>query len=456
MKIKKVTKENLEFLTNQLQHKEPIELKKKVNTYLFYDEKITAIVEQKKQGKQQKIEIKKYDPTFSTATIFPLIKKTPLIELPKEENLESIMLAMNYQKIKEKNDFCTYKRKKESLTDKLKLLKELKNFNIKQQFKEYFKLWGDEPEFKFYEILNLVSAASMGSLMGAVMPSFWDYGGTLQLAGTLAAIQKIVTPVTNIVSSGSMGTLVDKATKTTDIKDLKNLQKKIGLMNAFIAADTFLMQKDIIQMTPSPELTLLILFGIQTVTFTVGKMSLEGKSFYAIRDYLIRKNPEQTEEEYKKKFYQIIGTGQSLVSMCYASAFTSSWLACKSNPALIPAITTVSATTLVASKLLWAYQRKLKNPVTIKAKEYLEKGNSYVFDTGWTLETEQKEDLEKKWKGYQLPLKKGLTIKSKEDIKIKEKSYLELLTEKSSIKIKIKEGYKLDKINEREYNIKTL
>jgi len=268
----------------------------------------------------------------------------------------------------------------------------------------------------------------------------------------MAAIQKIATPMTNVISSGSMGTLVDKATVTTDIKDLKNLQKKVGALYTFITIDTYLMQQSIVQLSPSPEATLLALYSLQTIGITAGKMSLESKSFFAIRDYLIRKNPELANEEHKEKFYQIVGTGQALAQLCYALTFTPSWLICKSNPLFILPIATVSGVLLITSKFLWAFQRKLKNPVTVKAKDYIEKGNSYVFDTGWTLETEA--PLEKKLTGYQLPLQKGLTIKSDENINVKEKKKsLEFLTEKSTIKIRIKEKYELEKINDKTYRI---
>ncbi len=454
MRVKRVTEKNLEFITKQLQPEESIKLKKKTNTYIFYDNKVKAIVQQRKERKTQRFEVTRYDSDFSIAQILPGIKRTKYLELPKEENLEEVMQLMNYEKIKEKNDYETYERRTETIWGLGDLLKSLKQFDIKEQFKDYFQLWRDEPEFKFYEMLNIISNASSGALMGAVMPSFWDYGGTLKLAGTLAAIQKIGTPLTSVFSSGSMGTLVDKATGTTDIKDLKNLQKKVGALHAFVATDTYLMQQSIIQLTPSPEATLLTLFALQTAGMTASKMSLESKSFFAIRDYLIRKNPELENEEHRKKFYQIMGTGHALSHLCYAATFTPTWLICKANPILILPIATISGVLLVTSKFLWGFQRKLKNPLTVKAKDYIEKENGYVFDTGWTLETEE-EELEKKLGGYQLPLRKELTIKSDEKIYIKERKHcLELLTEKSVVKLKTKERYELEKIDEKEYTIR--
>lgn len=455
MKIKKVTEKNLEFITKQLQPGKLITLKKKINTYIFYDEKIEAIIEQKKERKKQRLEIK-YGKEFSITQILPLLKKTKYLELPKEENLEEVMQLMNYEKVKEEKSYETYKQKTETIWGIGNLFKSLKQFNVKEQFKDYFQLWRDEPEFRFYEILNVISNASSGALMGAVMPSFWDYGGVLKLAGTMAAIQKIGIPLTSVFSSGSMGTMVDKAIVTTDIKGLKNLQKKVGILHAFIAADTYLMQQSIIQLTPSPEATLLALYAMQTVGMTAGKMSLESKSFFAIRDYLIRKNPDLENEEHRKKFYQIMGTGQALSHLCYAAVFTPTWLLCKTNPMLILPIATISGATLIISKFLWAFQRKLKNPVTIKARDYITKGNSYIFDTGWTLETEETE-LEKKLTGYQLSLKDKLIIKAEDNINVKEKKYgLEFLTEKSRIKIKTKEKYELNKVNEKEYSIRII
>lgn len=455
MRIKKVTKDNLEFITKQLQPETPIILNKKTNTYIFYEEGIKAVVQQKKKRRTQKLEIIKYDPNFSITQILPGVKRTKYLELPKEENLEEKMQLMNYEKVKEENDYQTYKLKRETVLGMLNLFKALKQFNVKEQFKDYFKLWRDEPEFKLYEMLNIASSASSGALMGAIMPSFWDYGSVLKLAGPLIAVQRIATPLTSMASSGSIGTIVDKAATKTEIKDFKKLQKKVGALQSFITIDTYLMQQNIIQMSPSPEITLLGLYTLHTIGMTAGKMGMESKSFFAIRDYLIRKNPEIVNKEHKEKFYQIIGTGQALEHLCYVAMFTPSWLICKANPLFIFPIATVSGIMLIISKFLWAYQRKLKNPVKIKAKDYIEKNNSYVFDTGWTLKT--KEPLEKKLSGYQLPLGKKLTIKSDENITVEEKKYsLEFLTEKSKIKIKTKEGYELKKVNKKEYMIKVV
>ena len=41
-----MTKDNLEFITNHLEPEDPIALKKKTNTFLFYDDKIEAVIEQ--------------------------------------------------------------------------------------------------------------------------------------------------------------------------------------------------------------------------------------------------------------------------------------------------------------------------------------------------------------------------------------------------------------------------
>lgn len=458
MDVKKVTKKNLEFLTNQLQPEETITLNKKTNTYVFYDEEIKAVVQQRKQRKTQRFEITKYDPDFSTSQIIPLItKQTKYLELPKEESLEEIMNLMNYQKIDDKNGYQTYERKKQTMLEILNLLKSVKQFNIKSQFKDYFNLWKDEPEFKSYELLNIISRASSGALLGSVMPSFWDYGGVLKIAGILSAIQQIATPLTNVVTSGTMGKLVDKAAVQTDIKNLKNLQKKVGGLYTFTALNTYLMQPGVLQLSPSPEAMLLTLFALHTVGTTAGKMGLENKSFFAIKDYLIRKNPELENEEYKDKFYQIVGTGQALAQLSYAATFASAWLTCKSNPAMIFPIATVSAISLIASKFLWGFQRNLKDPVTIGAKEYIEKGNSYVFDTAWTIEPEEDTVLEKKFGGYKLPLRKGINIKSEYVIGLKKlKKGLELSTIKSKIKLKTKKDYELKKINNNEYSIRLI
>lgn len=453
MEVKRVTEKNLEFLINQLKPKQPIQLKPKTNTYIFYEEEIKAIIQQKKSWKNQRIEITKYDPNFSANNILPILRNTKHLEVPKEEKLEETLKFINYEKVREENGYEFYKRKKETISGVVEVLKALKSLNIKQQLKDYFQVWEDEPEFKLYEMLNIIENASSGALLGAVTPSFWDYGGVLKLAGTLNAIQKIGTPLTNVFSSGSMGELVDKATEKTDLKDLKKLQKSVGSVNAFTTINTYLMQPSIVKLTPSPEIALLTLYTLQTIGMTAGKMSLESKSFFAIRDYLIRKNPEMKNEEHKEKFYRIMGTGQALSQLCYAITFTPSWLICKSNPWLIFPIATVSGSILVVSKFLWAFQRKLKNPVTIKAMDYVTKGNSYIFDTGWTIETEKETQLEKKLLGYQLSLKGEIKISSEHPIKVKEKNhYLELLTEKSWIKIKTE--YELKKLNNKEYLVK--
>ena len=174
MHVKKVSKKNLEFITKQLQPEEEIKLKKKTNTYIFYDKKINAVIEQENK-KIQRIKIKKYDPSFSTTQILPIIRRTKYLELPKENNLEEVMQAINYKKIKEEDNYETYKRKIETIWPG-NIFKSIKQFNVKEQFKNYFELWRDEPEFKFYEILNIISSTSAGALMGAVIPSFWNYG----------------------------------------------------------------------------------------------------------------------------------------------------------------------------------------------------------------------------------------------------------------------------------------
>ncbi len=453
VEVKRVTEKNLEFITNQLKPKQLIQLKPKTNVYVFYEEEIKAIIQQKKSWKNQKIEVTKYDPNFSANNILPILRNTKRLEVPKGERLEETLKLINYEKVKEENGYEFYKRKKETVSGVIEILKALKSLNIKQQLKDYFQVWEDEPEFKLYEMLNIIENASSGALLGAVTPSFWDYGGVLKLAGTLNAIQKIGTPLTNVFSSGSMGELVDKATEKTELKDLKKLQKSVGSVNAFTTLDTYLMQPGIIQLSPSPEIALLALYTLQTVGMTAGKMSLESKSFFAIRDYLIRKNPEA--EQHKEKFYRIMGTGQALSQLCYAATFTPSWLICKSNPWLVFPIATVSGSILIVSKFLWAFQRKLKNPVTIKATDCVTKGNSYIFDTGWKIETEKETPLEKKLLGYQLPLRSGVTIRSDYDISVKEKKHdLELLTEKSWIKIKTKQGYELKKISDKEFSVK--
>lgn len=455
MEVKRVTEKNLEFITNQLKPKQAIQLKPKTNTYIFYEEEIKAIIQQEKSWKKQRLEVIKYDPNFPVSNILPILNNTKHLEVPKEEKLEDILKLINYEKVKEGNGYEFYKRKREIVSGVIEILKTLKHLSIKQQLKDYFQVWEDEPEFKLYEVLSIIENASSGALLGAVTPSFWDYGGVLKLAGTLNAIQKIGTPLTNVFSSGSMGELVDKATEKTDLKDLKKLQKTVGSVNAFTTIDTYLMQPSIIQLSPSPEIALLTLYTLQTIGMTAGKMSLESKSFFAIRDYLIRKNPEMEDEKHKEKFYRIMGTGQALSQLCYAVTFTPSWLICKANPILIFPIATVSGTILIISKFLWAFQRKFKNPVTIKATDYITKGNSYVFDTGWTIITEKETPLEKKLFGYQLPLKGGIKISSEHPIKTKEKNdYLELLTEKSWIKIKTKQGYELKKVNDKEYLVK--
>jgi hypothetical protein len=453
VEVKRVTEKNLEFITKHLNPEQPIQLNKGENTYLFYEGNIKAVVRQKKSWKKQRVEVTKYDPDFPASNILPVLSNTKHLEVPKEEKLEEILKLINYEKVKEENGYEFYKRKKETISGVVEALKALKSLNIKQQLKDYFQVWEDEPEFKLYEMLNIIENASSGALLGAVTPSFWDYGGVLKLAGTLNAIQKIGTPLTNVFSSGSMGELVDKATGKTELKDLKKLQKTVGSVNAFTTIDTYLMQPGIAQLTPSPELTLLILYTLQTVGMTAGKMSLESKSFFAIRDYLIRKNPET--EKHKEKFYRIMGTGQALSQLCYAATFTPSWLICKSNPWLVFPIATVSGSILIVSKFLWAFQRKLKNPITVKAKDYIIKGNSYIFDTGWTLTPEAETEINKKLFSYQLPLKDEIRITSEYPAKIKEKdNHLELLTEKSWIKIKTKQGYELKKISDKEYIIK--
>ncbi len=454
MEVKRVTEKNLEFITKHLNPEQPIQLNKGENTYLFYEENIKAVVRQKKSWKKQRVEVTKYDPDFKISCAIPLLSTTKYLEIPKEENLESILNVINYEKVKEENGYEFYKRKKETISGVVEVLKALKSLNIKQQLKDYFQVWEDEPEFKLYEMLNIIENASSGALLGAVTPSFWDYGGVLKLAGTLNAIQKIGTPLTNVFSSGSMGELVDKATEKTELKDLKKLQKSVGSVNAFTTIDTYLMQPGIIQLSPSPEIALLALYTLQTVGMTAGKMSLESKSFFAIRDYLIRKNPET--EKHKEKFYRIMGTGQALSQLCYAATFTPSWLICKSNPWLVFPIATVSGSILIVSKFLWAFQRKLKNPVTVKAKEYILKDNSYIFDTGWTLTPEAETEIHKKLFSYQLPLKDEIRIKSEYPAKIKENDdHLELLTEKSWIKIKTKQGYELKKISDKEFLVKS-
>jgi len=455
MEVKRVTEKNLEFITNHLKPKQAIQLKPKTNTYIFYEEEIKAVLQQKKNWKKQRIEVTKYDPDFKISYAIPILSTTRYLELPKEENLENLLNIINYNKVKEENGYEFYKRKKETISGMIEVLKALKSLNIKQQLKDYFQVWEDEPEFKLYEMLNIIENASSGALLGAVTPAFWDYGGVLKLAGTLNAIQKIGTPLTNVFSSGSMGELVDKATVKTDLKDLKKLQKSVGSVNAFTTIDTYLMQPGIIQLTPSPEITLLALYTLQTIGMTAGKMSLESKSFFAIRDYLIRKNPDA--EQHKEKFYRIMGTGQALSQLCYAATFTPSWLLCKSNPWLVFPIATVSGSILIVSKFLWAFQRKFKNPVTIKATDYITKDNNYIFDTGWVITPEKETEIHKKLTGYQMPLKGEMKITSEFPAKIREEdNNLELLTEKSWIKIKTKEKYELKKLNDKEYTVKVI
>jgi len=466
MNIKEINKKNLEFLTNQLNPAEDIQLKKNTKTFILYDPDIKAIIELTKKRRTRHVELKKYDEDISIIPLLPALLGKKYIELPKEENLEEIMQGLSYNKIKEENGYETYKRKIEKTWGAGNVYQALKNFNVREQFKEYFQLWKDEPEFKLYEVLNIISNASSGALLGAVMPSFWDYGGTLKLAGTLAAIQKIVTPMTNMAVSGGLGKVVDKATKTTDIKDLKNMQKKIGGMYIFLAGNTYLMQQNIIQMSPAPEATLLTLYALQTIGLTTGKMSMESKSFYAVRNHLLVKNPESKNPEYEKKFFQIYGTGQALSQLCYAATFTPSWLICKACPPLILPIATVSAISLVTSKFLWGFQRRFKNPVLINADEYVEKNNQYIFDSGWTIKPKEETDLEKKIKGYKLPLREGITIKAEEKISLKEEKWLEFTTSKGIIKIKplIKyekgkkpeKKYNIDKINDNEYKISVI
>ncbi len=456
MNLKKVDKRNLEFLTQEFQPADPIELRKNTNTYIIYDNIIKGVLYQQKGFRKQAFELKKYDPSVSIVQVLPLISRTKYVKLPKEDNLEEIMRQNSYEKIEELEGFQVFERKKaEAKWGILESFRLLKNFNLREQFKNYFKLWDEEPEFKFYEITRMISSASNGALLGAVMPSFWDYGGTLKLAGTLAAMQKIATPMTNVFSSGSMGKIVDKATGTTDIKDLKTLQRKVGTLYSLITLDTYLMQQSIVELTPSPETSLLVLFGIQTIAVTTGKMSLESKSFYAIRDYLIRKNPELSDPNYKEKFYQIIGTGQSLSNLCYAATFTPAWILCKSNPSLILPLATISAVTLIISKFMWGMKRKLKNPLTVKAKDFIKKNNSYIFDNGWKLTFEEESYLEPKLKGFQFPLLSKVNIQSQYPIqlkKIKENS-LELLTKGGLIKFRTKKRYSLEKISESEYDL---
>jgi len=455
VEVKRVTEKNLEFITKHLNPEQPIQLNKGEHTYLFYEENIKAVIKQKRSWNKQKIEITKYDPDFQTKLIIPLLCAKKYLELPKEEGLEDILRIANYEKTGEENGYETYKRKKETVSGLVEAFKALKSLNIKQQLKDYFQVWEDEPEFKLYEMLNIIENASSGALLGSVTPAFWDYGGVLKLAGTLNAIQKIGTPLTNVFSSGSMGYLVDKATKETDLKDLKKLQKSVGSVNAFTTIDTYLMQPGIAQLTPSPEMTLLVLYTLQTVGMTAGKMSLESKSFFAIRDYLIRKNPEST--QHKEKFYRIMGTGQALSQLCYAAAFTPSWLLCKSNPWLVFPIATVSGSVLIVSKFLWAFQRKFKNPITIKAKDYIIKDNNYIFDTGWTITPGEETEIHKKLTGYQMPLKEEVKIVSQQPALIREEdSCLELVTDNSSVKLKTKNGYDLKRISNKEYIIKSV
>jgi len=451
VRVKRVTKKNLEFITQQLKPENPIELKKKTKTYVFYDDTVKAIVDQKKAKKKQRYELTKYDPDFSILQALPAMNTKRRVELPKEENLEAMMKIMGYNKTTEDKGYETYEMKKETIHGLVKMIKGMKEFNIRDQFKNYFGLWNDEPEFKSYEMWRMISNASSGALLGAVMPAFWDFGGTLKLAGTVAAMQKIATPLTNVFTSGTMGNLVDKATIQDDIKNLKNLQKQVGYLYSFITADTYLMQPEIIQMSPFPEATLLTLFGIQSVGLTMGKMSLESKSFFAIRDYLIRNNPELESNEYRDKFYQILGTGQALSQLAYAASFTPTWLACRANPALIFPVATISAITLVISKFFWAFNRCLKDPINIKAIDYMEIDKGFVFDSGWTL-TSDEPFVEKKFGGYQMPLRKGVNIKSEYPINVKEfKNKFEFFNGKSSVKVKLKENYNLKKVSDSEY-----
>ncbi|MBU4502614.1 MAG: hypothetical protein KKA79_08510 [Nanoarchaeota archaeon] len=454
MRFKRVTKKNLEFITQQLKPDSPITLKKKSKTYVFYDEGIKAVVDQKKAKKRQRFELTKYDPDFSILQALPALDAKRRIELPKEENLEAMMKLMKYDKISEDKSYETYEMKKETIHGIITMLRGMKDFNIKAQFKNYFDLWKDEPEFKSYEMWRIISNASSGALLGAVMPAFWDFGGTMKLAGTLAAMQKIATPLTNVFTSGTMGNVVDKSTIQDDIKDLKNLQKKVGYLYSFIVTDTYLMQPEIIQMSPFPEATLFTLFGIQSVTMAMGKMSLESKSFFAVRDYLIRKNPDLENNEYRDKFYQIIGTSQALTQLAYAASFTPAWLACHANPALIFPVATISAIMLVTSKFYWAFNRCLTNPVTVKSGDYMETDGGIVFDSGFTLKSDEP-FVEKKFCGYQMPLRQGIDIVSDYDIQFKKnKNKLEFITEKGSVNINIKDKYDMNKINDKEYSVR--
>jgi len=318
---------------------------------------------------------------------------------------------LGYEKIEEGN-IERYQKRKISLDD---IVQNLKSINVGRQLKDYFHLWKEEPEFGLYELMNITALTSSGFLMGAIMPSFWNYGGAMKLAGTLAAIQKIGTPLTNVVVSGTMGSVVDKASKDTNLEDLKGLQKKVGGLHAFLAADTWLMQESIINLSPNPVATLLALFGLQTVGATAGRMALESKSHYAIRDYLIRQNPEIS-EEYSDKFYQLMGTGQALAQLGSAAAFTIGWLACIANPSLIFPVATGSALTLIASKFAWAYQRRIKNPIIVEADEFLQMQHGYSFDTGWYITSSQ--PVTKTRKGYKLPLGERVRVISKDKFKI--------------------------------------
>ena len=109
MNIVKVTKKNLEFITEQLLSKNDIELSKSTNTYILYDDTNRIKIEENKKKKTQRCEIGSSSPSISIAQILPFIKKSKYLELPKENNLEDVMRSMNYEKIDEVQGFDRYK-----------------------------------------------------------------------------------------------------------------------------------------------------------------------------------------------------------------------------------------------------------------------------------------------------------------------------------------------------------
>jgi hypothetical protein len=368
------------------------------------------------------------------------------LTLPNEAGLEELMEAMNYEIVQENSNQATFKKKRVPLRERYQL-RNLHPSVIKEQYRDYFRLWKEEPEFGLYEKMSIMSNIFSGSLLGAINPSFFDYGGLLELAGTLNAIQKIGTPLTNVLVSSSMGKLVDKANKASDLEDLKQLQKKVGKLYVFLTADTFLMQKDIVAAMPSPEVALLTLYALQTIGATAGRMALESKTHFAIRDYLIRQNPD-LDEESKDKFYQILGSGQALGQLGYAISFAVTWGSCMALPALIPYVAGVAGASLLASKFAWAYMRRIKNPVTVEGNEFLERDGTYIFDSGWELEMETT-PLVKRRKRFELPLLDEIVVSAAGPIEYKDDSL-----QTTDSRIKLPEKHEIEQINDNQYKIK--